>query len=285
MDADGAWQSAGLGPGVPVSPEAWLVGPPPSALSAVTVPEDHWVYLVFAGRIVDGMGGDIILLESGKMGERAIIFLTDGMDQEYPAGLAIAEQTNQQDNSRIEIDLATNPSPFVARGVRIVGTDQGGGSPGFDLASIEARILHECGPTARYPTPPAGATDVDAGVALHWTPACTATGKRVYFGPVESQVRSGSPLAWHQDLPAGADSLQPPQVHLGQTYYWRVDTLVATDPASPITGDVWSFTTPDHLAIDDFEAYLATDALADSWDAAIFRQHVARHRGHEATSS
>jgi len=39
------------------------------------------------------------------------------------------------------------------------------------------------------------------------------------------------------------------------TYYWRVDEVNNTNPDSPWTGPVWSFTTANFLIIDDFEDY------------------------------
>ena len=59
VNANGDWP-------VPVIPEDMLVGPPPSEDSGVTVPIDHWVELQFRGKIIDGSGDDILLIELGK---------------------------------------------------------------------------------------------------------------------------------------------------------------------------------------------------------------------------
>jgi hypothetical protein len=264
MDADGNWLGPESRVRVPVVPQDWLVGPPPSELSAVTIPEDHWVNLAFSGRIVDAKGTDILVLESGTMGEQALVFLTDGADQEYVAGLAQAEWTNRADVSRIEIDLSDNPPPFVARSIRIVGIDFGGDSPGFDLASVQARVSHECGLRALYPNPSPGAPDVELDVRLGWAPACTAGMQRVYCSPVESQVRSAAADALLATLPADANTFRL-QVDLARTYYWRVDTATPTDASLFYPGDVWSFTVADHLVVDDFETYANDDFLQDSW--------------------
>jgi hypothetical protein len=230
----------------------------------VTIPEDHWIYLAFSGCIADGNGADIILLESGTMGEQALVFLTDGEDQEYEAALAQAQSTNRQDISRIEIDLSANPAPFAARAVRIVGIDLGGGSPGFDLASIQARISRECGPKARYPNPPSGAVNVEPDVRLSWTPGCARGEQQVYFSDIEAQVRSGSADARYPVQSPDANAFQP-LPRLGETYYWRVDDPVPADAKLPDSGDVWSFTVSDHLVIDDFEAYSVDGRLREVW--------------------
>ncbi len=264
MDADGNWLGPESKAGTPVVLQDWLVGPPPSSLSAVTIPEDHWVNLAFSGPITNTRGTDILILESGTMGEQALVFLTDGADQEYVVALAQAEWTNRRDISRIEIDLSDNPAPFVARGVRIVGTDFGGDSPGFDLASIQARITHKCRQTALDPNPPSGAPAVEPDVRLNWTPACTAGRQRVYCSTVESQVRSAAAEALVATLPPDANGFQA-QVKLAGTYYWRVDTAAPTDANLFYPGDLWSFTVADRLVVDDFEAYANDGLLQDSW--------------------
>ncbi|MBN1505708.1 MAG: LamG domain-containing protein [Sedimentisphaerales bacterium] len=264
IDADGAWRGPGSEIPGPVLPQAWLVGPPPSEVSAVTIPEDHWVNLAFSGPIANGDGADIVLLESGTMGEQALVFLTDGADQEYVIALAQAERTNRQDMSRIEIDLSDNPAPFEARSIRIVAVDLGGGSPGFDLASIQARVSHECGLKARDPNPPDGAVNVEPGVRLSWTPACAGGSQRIYLSDVESQVRSGVVDALLSVQPSDANHIQT-WVELAKTYYWRVDTALAADADFFRTGDTWSFTVSDHLVIDGFETYPDSRFLQDSW--------------------
>jgi len=264
MDTTGNWLGPGSELGAPVVPGDWLVGPPPSELSAVTIPEDHWVNLAFPGRIADSNGMDILLLESGTMGEQALVFLTDGADQEYVVALAEAEWTNRPDISRIEIDLSGQPVPFVARGVRIVGIDLGGGSPGFDLASVQARVSRECGPKACCPNPPSGAIDIEPDVQLSWIPACPGGEQRIYLSTVESQVISAAADALFAVQPAETNSFQP-GVELGKTYYWRVDAATPTDANLVHPGDVWSFTVSDRLVVDDFEIYPDNGSLQDSW--------------------
>jgi hypothetical protein len=38
-------------------------------------------------------------------------------------------------------------------------------------------------------------------------------------------------------------------------YYWRIDEVNNTNPDSPWTGILWSFTTANFLVVDDFESY------------------------------
>lgn len=124
---------------VPVVPEKWLVGPPLSAQSSVILPTGHWIELKFRGRIVDGPGYDILLVEWGANGEQAGVFITDGAGNEYLLGMATAGTSSRQVPTEIGFDISGISLPFVPCAVRILGIKGGGGTPGFDLHSVRAR--------------------------------------------------------------------------------------------------------------------------------------------------
>lgn len=124
---------------VPVIPEQWLVGPPPSEGSAVTLPTDHSVELDFCSELIDGPGYDIVLRELGQAGEQARVFITDGAGQEYLLGTATASTAGEYPFTDIGFDISGISLPFVPSAVRVLGMDHGGTSPGFDLNSLWAR--------------------------------------------------------------------------------------------------------------------------------------------------
>lgn len=124
---------------VPVVPEQWLVGPPPSVRSAVILPVDHWIELKFRGRIVDGPGYDILLVEWDENGEQAGVFITDAVGNEYLLGIAMAGTSGQPVTTEIGFDISGISLPFVPCAVRILGIKGGGRTPGFDLGSVRAR--------------------------------------------------------------------------------------------------------------------------------------------------
>jgi hypothetical protein len=147
MDAQGRYE----GP-IRVVPEEWLVGPPPSEKSGVTLPPDHWVEVQFRGPIIDGPGDDIVITELGPVSEQARVFLTDGADREYLAGLAIAGSLGTGvDPTEFGFDVSGFFLPFLPVTVRIIGIDNGGQAPGFDVASVRARIGADCGTAACNP--------------------------------------------------------------------------------------------------------------------------------------
>ncbi len=123
----------------PVDPNRWLIGPPRSAQSSVVLPVGHWVELEFDGRIVDGPGDDIEVVEWGANGEEAHVFVTDGRDNQCFLGTLKASSSGLQVSTVAGFDLAAVPASFVPRAVRIVGGAGGGGTPGIDLHAVRAR--------------------------------------------------------------------------------------------------------------------------------------------------
>ena len=101
---------------------------------------------------------------------------------------------------------------------------------------------------ARAPQPATGATGVAVGATLSWRPGREAGSHKVFFGTDQTAVANGTATAKtvtdHSFTPAAL-------LNFGTTYYWRVDEVnTVTYP-----GDVWSFTTQEFAAVDDFESY------------------------------
>jgi hypothetical protein len=107
------------------------------------------------------------------------------------------------------------------------------------------------------PDPANGAVDITQTPILTWTPGVYAASHQVYFGNDQSAVRNadtGSPeYKGTGDL--GSESYEPEKLEWNTTYYWRIDEANNTNPDSPWTGNVWSFTTANFLIVDDFESY------------------------------
>ncbi len=87
---------------------------------------------------------------------------------------------------------------------------------------------------ASYPTPANGTTGISINADLSWIAGMYATSHDVYFGTASPGTFRGNQTAVTFD---------PGTLALGTTYYWRVDEVNSTNPASPWIGDVWSFTT------------------------------------------
>ncbi|MBA7471439.1 hypothetical protein ES707_06745 [subsurface metagenome] len=257
MDIEGRWP-------VPVVPEQLLVGQPPSDLSGVTIPADHWVELKFRGKIIDGPGDDIFLIEVDAVDEQALVFITDGSGREYLLGYALVPDIGFYGQTEIGFDIAGISLPFVPSAIRVLGIDLRGGSPGFDLANVRARINADCGCNACNTGPPDGAKNVPLNTVLKWSPGHSAEKHIVYFGTALADVDESAAPVSIPPQPQQANRFDPTSLELSRTYYWRLDEVNDADANSPWTGDIWKFTTADYLVVDNFESY-ERFTIYDTW--------------------
>jgi hypothetical protein len=111
------------------------------------------------------------------------------------------------------------------------------------------------------PDPSNGAEDVEHTPILTWSPGVYAASHQVYFGTDKDAVKyadtSSPEYKGTRDL--GAESYDPGKLLWDNTYYWRIDEVNNTNPDSPWTGNIWSFTTANFLVVDDFENYDVND--------------------------
>ena len=105
--------------------------------------------------------------------------------------------------------------------------------------------------------PPNGSVDVKQTAILGWNAGEAAASHEVYFGTDADAVKNadtGSP-EYKGSRNLGSESYDPGQLEWDTAYYWRIDEVNDTNPDSPWTGAVWSFTTANFLIIDDMESY------------------------------
>ncbi len=100
---------------------------------------------------------------------------------------------------------------------------------------------------ARAPQPATAATGVKLDVTMDWRSGRGATSHKVYFGTDPNAVAQGTAAA-KTVLDHG---FTPDTLNYGTTYYWRVDEVNTVT----VPGSVWSFTTQEYAAVDDFESY------------------------------
>jgi len=107
------------------------------------------------------------------------------------------------------------------------------------------------------PNPANGAVDVKQTQIITWSPGIYAASHQLYFGTDKDAVKNadtGSPeYKGTRDL--GAETYDPGMLEWDTAYYWRIDEVNNTNPDSPWTGILWSFTTANFLIVDDFESY------------------------------
>jgi len=111
------------------------------------------------------------------------------------------------------------------------------------------------------PNPADGAVDVKPSVILKWDAGAVAASHDVYFGEDADAVKNATKASPEYKGPKalGEESYDPDNLLLEMTYFWRIDEVNGTNPDSPWAGNVWSFSTGNFFAIDDFEDYNTTD--------------------------
>jgi hypothetical protein len=104
------------------------------------------------------------------------------------------------------------------------------------------------------PQPADGTVDVKQTQILSWTPADNAASHNVYLGTDKDAVKNAmadSP-EYKGNKALGDETLDPGALAWDTAYYWRVDAVYADNT---VKGLVWSITTANFLAVDDFEDY------------------------------
>jgi len=118
------------------------------------------------------------------------------------------------------------------------------------------------------PNPFNGAVDVKHSPVLTWSPGVFAASHEVYFGTDKDAVKNAdtSSPEYKGGGNLGSESYEPGKLEWNATYYWRIDEANNTNPDSPWTGPLWSFTTANFLVVDDFEDYnIGNNEIWWSW--------------------
>jgi regulation of enolase protein 1 (concanavalin A-like superfamily) len=100
---------------------------------------------------------------------------------------------------------------------------------------------------ARVPQPEQNAVDIGVDSTLDWRPGREATSHQVVFGSDRAAVADGTATA----KTVTGHGFAPGELDFGTMYYWKVDEVGATT----YPGALWSFTTQEYAAVDDFESY------------------------------
>ena len=145
-------------------------------------------------------------------------------------------------------DTTVDLGGAVAQYVRLTATSNWGGLyPQYSLSEVRFFYIPV---SARDLSPDSGATDVDVDATLSWRAGREAAKHDVYLSTDEQAVIGSTAPPVTVTSPSQAFSLD-----LASTYYWRIDEVNDVETPSIWQGDVWSFSTPEYLAVDDFESY------------------------------
>ncbi|MCP4607775.1 MAG: hypothetical protein GY845_03520 [Planctomycetes bacterium] len=108
---------------------------------------------------------------------------------------------------------------------------------------------------AREPSPDSGATDADVDTFLSFRAGREASEHDVYFSSDMQTVIDETISPVRIPVSSSSAGYDPGVLDLNQTYYWKVNEVNEAESPAIWQGDLWSFTTQEHLAVDDFESY------------------------------
>lgn len=119
----------------PTTVDVVLGDEPNPAVTALSLPTGSYVTVGFTqGFVIDGPGDDIFIRESGQAGDQANVFVSSKAN---PTDADFVLLGTAQDNVTTSLDLATIGFTDPVRAVRIVGLDNNGLSPGFDVVNVQ----------------------------------------------------------------------------------------------------------------------------------------------------
>ncbi|MCX5645878.1 MAG: discoidin domain-containing protein, partial [Phycisphaerae bacterium] len=153
-------------------------------------------------------------------------------------------------------NTTVNLGGVMAQYVKLtINANWGGVAPQTGLSEVRFSYIPV---QARAPQPATVATGVTVDPTLNWRPGREAGSHQVFFGTDQAAVAGGTAAA----KTVTDHAFAPGSLNFGTTYYWKVDEVNTTT----YLGDVWSFTTQEYAAVDDFETYNDTDnRIYDAW--------------------
>jgi len=154
-----------------------------------------------------------------------------------------------------EIDLAGIEAQFVKLTIQ---SNWGGFVQQVGLSEVRFVYVPT---TARQPTPASGSEGAALEPTLSWRPGREAVSHKVYLSGDRQAVVNGTALLES----ATSTRIQADRLEYGKTYFWKVDEV--SDDGSIRAGDVWSFSTTEFTAVDDFESYtdIEGDRIYEAW--------------------
>ncbi|HSV99101.1 MAG TPA: LamG-like jellyroll fold domain-containing protein [Sedimentisphaerales bacterium] len=135
----------------------------------------------------------------------------------------------------------------------------GGVLPQYGLSEVRFYYVPV---VAREPKPAAGATAVHPQVPFSWRAGREAASHKVFVGEDQQAVIDGAVALATVSVPQYDASLM-----LDKTYFWKVVEVNNAEAVSEWAGPVWSFSTANFIAVDDFEAYTDKEGgrIYESW--------------------
>jgi len=182
------------------------------------------------------------------LGAKDVIIETslDGMEWTVVPGATLFNQAPGKADytANTSIDIGG----VMAKHVKITINAGHGVSAQYGLSEVRFMFI----PTwAREPRPADGAVTDSVDVVLGWRAGRDAAAHEVVYSSDLAAVEDGSAVAGITQ----ESSFRPESIHYDATYYWQINEVNEAEIPSRHAGDIWRFSTPEYLVVDDFEGY------------------------------
>ncbi len=172
-------------------------------------------------------------------------YSADGQTWLKLANVPEFEQGTGQDSYKYNTVVDFNNA--VAQSVRLTVKSNWSGGIFSNAGLSEVRFMY-IPVRARKPAPEDKESDVDLVTTLSWREGREADKHHLYISTDVNAVNESTASVTILDQASYILS-----VELGRTYYWRIDEINNIETPASWIGDIWSFSTPDYIIVDDFE--------------------------------
>jgi hypothetical protein len=221
-------------------------------LSAADGPQPTWIQYEFDGIY---KVHQLVVWNSNQMLESVLGFGAKGVTVEYSTDAAAWTKLGDFEFARAPgtATYAGNaPVDFggaVAKYVRLtVNSNWGGVLQQYGLSEVRFFYIPVL---PREPIPAVAQKNVDVDAALSWRAGREAASHQVYFSTDQQAVSAGTAPV----QTVASSRFDPGGLDLGRTYFWKVAEVNEAQTPPSWESSVWSFSTREYLAIDDFESY------------------------------
>ena len=198
-----------------------------------------------------GYGLKEVLIEVTLDGNDWVVF-DPNVTLEAATGLAPTPVTSVIDLGGLEV-----------QGVRVTALSSWTSLPGMIQMGLSEVRFSWIPLTARVPQPADGAVDVPVTRMLSWRPGREAAVHEVLISTDVNAIVDGN--AWMAQVERPELELLDETFVYGQTYFWRVDEVNEDAEVTRREGDLWSFSTPPYVVVDDMESYDDVTFIYEAW--------------------
>jgi len=145
----------------------------------------------------------------------------------------------------------------VAQYVRLTASSNWTAIPSITQVGLSEIRFFYLPVLAREPMPADGGTSDGVDVSLMWRPGREAAQHEVLFSDDRQAVIDGSALVDTVDTASYDAGI----LDMGTQYFWKINEVNEAETPSVFEGDLWMFSTPEQIMIDDFEMYQAQEGL------------------------